>query len=44
MVKERIKYIYYDDEGRETYGYRTMWGAVRDEGIYLAQEIVRKLM
>ncbi|QNQ80689.1 IS3 family transposase [Lactobacillus sp. PV034] len=43
-VKERIKAIYYGDEGRETYGYRPMWGALRDEGIYLAQETVRKLM
>lgn len=44
LVKERIKSIYYGNEGRETYGYRPMWGALRDEGICLAQETVRKLM
>ena len=32
LVKEKIQEIYYGYEGQETYGYRPMWGALRDEG------------
>lgn len=42
-VKEKIKEIYYG-EADETYGYRPMWAALRDEGIKLAMETVRKIM
>ena len=44
LVKEKIQEIYYGYEGQETYGYRPMWGALRDEGFKLSLETVRKLM
>lgn len=42
-VKKIINKIYYD-ESNETYGYRRIWGALKDEGIDLAMETVRKIM
>ncbi|MFB6049126.1 IS3 family transposase [Lactobacillus delbrueckii subsp. lactis] len=42
-VKDLIKDIYYN-EGQGTYGYRPMWAALRDKGVKLAMETVRKLM
>lgn len=42
-IKRLIKKIYYD-ESQETYGYRRIWGALKDEGIHLAMETVRKIM
>ena len=44
LVKEKIQEIYYGYEGQETYGYRPMWGALRDEGFKISLETVRKLM
>jgi putative transposase len=43
QVKQQIKEIYYG-EADQTYGYRPMWAALRDKGIKLAMETVRKLM
>lgn len=42
-VKDLIKDIYYN-EGQGTYGYCPMWAALRDKGVKLAMETVRKLM
>ncbi|MCJ9698383.1 IS3 family transposase, partial [Lactobacillus delbrueckii] len=42
-VKDLIKDIYYN-EGQGTYGYRPMWAALRDKGVKLAMETVRKLI
>ncbi|WP_157660273.1 IS3 family transposase [Lactobacillus delbrueckii] len=42
-VKDLIKDIYHN-EGQGTYGYRPMWAALRDKGVKLAMETVRKLM
>ncbi|QNQ81611.1 IS3 family transposase [Lactobacillus sp. PV012] len=42
-VKKEINHIYYD-ESNETYGYRRIWGALKDTGINLAKETVRKIM
>lgn len=42
-VKAQINHIYYD-ESNETYGYRRIWGALKDTGINLAKETVRKIM
>ena len=42
-VKKQIDHIYYD-ESNETYGYRRIWGALKDIGINLAKETVRKIM
>lgn len=42
-IKQMIKQIYYG-EADQTYGYRPMWAALKDEGVKLAQETVRKLM
>lgn len=42
-VKKIINKIYYD-ESNETYDYRRIWGALKDEGIDLAMETVRKIM